>query len=627
VAFIKSIRFRGRSTPPAAAPAQEKSLYLDSTDGKFKTRDSAGNIEGLATLINGTVPASQLPSYVDDVLEAANFAALPSVGATGKIYVTLDNSKAYRWSGSAYVEIAASPGSTDAVPEGLTNLYHTTARAAAAAPVQSVAGRTGAVVLAKSDVGLGDVDNTSDANKPVSTAQAAADAAVQSHAIQRSNHTGQQAASTISDFASTVRETLLTGLSTATNAAITATDSVLGALGKLQRQFTDNAVATQAALETKEPGQTPATQVEAEAGTETAIRSWSPLRVAQAVTMAPVNFLRAAANIFSANQTFNGTNNVAPNQTAGSGSSLMTRDLVDERQWLYQPGAPRVVNVPLNAGWIFSNTNGGGTNFYPTSMRMVTNPVGGSASSLSAGANNAQGLQLVEAGQGATVGLAHGVVDFSRVILFSTSGYITGTGNSAQIRFDARPANYPVIPSTAIYHGFGLRLDWNSAQTRWDVRLLTRSAGAKSVLDLSNTSPIQVTLDVTTGGHLLQNGDTVEILGAAGNSAANGTWVIGNVTSTTFELVGSTGNGTYTGGASYHRVGGVITTLLEEANFVFDMVLSGGTATLYHNGLMVGSLAGGPATPVAAIPAFAIAQIENTKAGRLMISGLRLGIK
>jgi hypothetical protein len=37
-------------------------------------------------------------------------------------------------------------------------------------PVRSVAGRTGTVTLAKSDVGLGNVDNTSDAAKPVSTA-------------------------------------------------------------------------------------------------------------------------------------------------------------------------------------------------------------------------------------------------------------------------------------------------------------------------------------------------------------------------------------------------------------------------------------------------------------------------
>jgi hypothetical protein len=37
-------------------------------------------------------------------------------------------------------------------------------------PVRAVAGKTGAVTLAKADVGLGEVDNTSDAAKPVSTA-------------------------------------------------------------------------------------------------------------------------------------------------------------------------------------------------------------------------------------------------------------------------------------------------------------------------------------------------------------------------------------------------------------------------------------------------------------------------
>ena len=78
---------------------------------------------------------------------------------------------------SAYVEISASPGSTDSVTEGTTNLYFTTSRASAAAPVQSVAGRTGTVTLAKGDVGLGNVDNTSDANKAISTAtQTALDA-------------------------------------------------------------------------------------------------------------------------------------------------------------------------------------------------------------------------------------------------------------------------------------------------------------------------------------------------------------------------------------------------------------------------------------------------------------------
>lgn len=60
-----------------------------------------------ADLVDGKVPSSQLPSYVDDVIEVANYASLPATGETGKIYITLDNNKVYRWSGSTYIEIAA----------------------------------------------------------------------------------------------------------------------------------------------------------------------------------------------------------------------------------------------------------------------------------------------------------------------------------------------------------------------------------------------------------------------------------------------------------------------------------------------------------------------------------------
>lgn len=58
-----------------------------------------------ADLVNGLVPASQLPSFVDDVIEVANYASLPVTGELGKIYITLDNNKTYRWSGSTYIEI------------------------------------------------------------------------------------------------------------------------------------------------------------------------------------------------------------------------------------------------------------------------------------------------------------------------------------------------------------------------------------------------------------------------------------------------------------------------------------------------------------------------------------------
>ena len=82
----------------------------------------------VATLTAGKVPASQLPSYVDDVLEFANQAAFPATGESGKIYIAMDTNAQSRWSGSAYVTLVASPGTSDAVVEGSTNLYHTPAR-------------------------------------------------------------------------------------------------------------------------------------------------------------------------------------------------------------------------------------------------------------------------------------------------------------------------------------------------------------------------------------------------------------------------------------------------------------------------------------------------------------------
>lgn len=77
---------------------------------------------------NKLVPAAFLPSYVDDVLEYDNLAAFPATGEKGKIYIADDTNWEYRWSGSAYIRIVASPGSTDALAEGVTNLYFTQAR-------------------------------------------------------------------------------------------------------------------------------------------------------------------------------------------------------------------------------------------------------------------------------------------------------------------------------------------------------------------------------------------------------------------------------------------------------------------------------------------------------------------
>lgn len=72
-------------------------------------KNTKGKANGLASLDDsGRVPSTQLPSYVDDVIEINTFNNLPSTGESGKIYITQDTNLTYRWSGSAYTEISKS---------------------------------------------------------------------------------------------------------------------------------------------------------------------------------------------------------------------------------------------------------------------------------------------------------------------------------------------------------------------------------------------------------------------------------------------------------------------------------------------------------------------------------------
>lgn len=88
----------------------EEAGYIKENEvaASYINKNQIGTANGLATLgRDGKVPSSQLPSYVDDVLEYANKSNFPTTGESGKIYVETSTSKAYRWSGSTYVEIAA----------------------------------------------------------------------------------------------------------------------------------------------------------------------------------------------------------------------------------------------------------------------------------------------------------------------------------------------------------------------------------------------------------------------------------------------------------------------------------------------------------------------------------------
>jgi len=200
-----SAAWDGSSATPTRNAVYDKVEALVSSIAGKVAASAVGAANGVASLDgSGQVPASQLPSYVDDVLEFANVAAFPNPGVTGKIYVALDTLKQSRWSGSAYQELTASPGTTDAVPEGAGNLYFTEPRVRAAIAT-----------------GLIDTAGTPAATDSVLTVL------------------GKIKKALFTDLPATVRGTAATGLAD-TAGTPAAADSILTILGKLRKAvYTD----------------------------------------------------------------------------------------------------------------------------------------------------------------------------------------------------------------------------------------------------------------------------------------------------------------------------------------------------------------------------------------------------
>lgn len=89
--------------------ATKQEVSAGKLDYTAENTANKGKANGYASLGgDGKVPADQLPSYVDDVLEFTSKSNFPSKGEKGKIYVDLSTENIYRWSGSAYVEISPS---------------------------------------------------------------------------------------------------------------------------------------------------------------------------------------------------------------------------------------------------------------------------------------------------------------------------------------------------------------------------------------------------------------------------------------------------------------------------------------------------------------------------------------
>ena len=118
-----------------------------------------GTASGVATLDSaGKVPSSQLPAYVDDVLEYDTRSAFPATGEGGKIYVDKSNNTSWRWSGSTYTQI-----------KGDLTIGTTSGTAADGKVVNDHINNTSNPHgVTKAQVGLGSVVNTGDSATPVS---------------------------------------------------------------------------------------------------------------------------------------------------------------------------------------------------------------------------------------------------------------------------------------------------------------------------------------------------------------------------------------------------------------------------------------------------------------------------
>lgn len=129
-------------------------LSIDDIPNLTTTLNSKQVTGNYVELVDNMIPSIYIPGSVDEIQEYTDYHTLTSTGSELQsiLYLTLNNNKVYRWSGSTYVEIVGSPGTTDNLSEGAYNKYFTTQRVIDAAPVKSVANKQGDVLLDIQDI-------------------------------------------------------------------------------------------------------------------------------------------------------------------------------------------------------------------------------------------------------------------------------------------------------------------------------------------------------------------------------------------------------------------------------------------------------------------------------------------
>lgn len=151
------LALRSTSVEPSGSVSDDWASWLDFSGG-FATLDSGGK-----------VPTAQLPASVLGALEyqgtwsaTTNSPAIPAAAS---------GNKGYYYKVATAGTTAIDGISEWAIGDWIVSNGATWDKIDNTDQVTSVAGRQGAITLTSGDVGLGNADNTSDANKPVSTAQ------------------------------------------------------------------------------------------------------------------------------------------------------------------------------------------------------------------------------------------------------------------------------------------------------------------------------------------------------------------------------------------------------------------------------------------------------------------------
>ncbi len=285
----------------------------------------------------------------------------------------------------------------------------------------------------------------------------------------------------------------------------------------------------------------------------------------------------------------------APNAATTSATGILNRNGVDDRMFFQ---GPQIIDMPfVSACWSITNLNGGSTAFTPCSVALFTATTASSQTSVAVALNTSGGLAIGDSGTLASQG-TYMPVDWSKevTLAFKYTDYPSAGSDISRVAFGYWGNNTSSQGSFGglAAKGFALRMARTGTNIVCQVGYAPNNV---RLTDASNATPIVLTFN---GAHGLSNGDTLEVAGVQGNTAANGIWTLAGVTGTTVQLSTSVGSGTWTApavwGPSYTKLS-TTGTLRSATWYNMYLVCASGTVSL-----RVGSYSSAPLCSISGFP-------------------------